>query len=158
MVNLRAPATRADRLGQGLWALIFLAILVVGVFLKPSPNGHGTHMQLGLPPCPSVMLFSRPCPGCGMTTCFTYMAHGQVLDAFRVHALGPILFLMWGASALAAGYGAIRGRKLDTSSRAFNWSMAGFAVLFFLYGAYRFQQGFTGDPLAHYAEPPSASR
>jgi hypothetical protein len=158
MVSLKEPATKADRMGQASWALVFLAMVVVAYFLRPSPNGHGTHTQLGLPPCPSVLLFSRPCPGCGMTTCFAYMAQGQVLEAFRVHALGPILFLAWAASALAAGYGALRGRKLDTSSRAFNWAMALFAVAFFIYGGVRFQQGFSSDPLVNLSVERAAAK
>lgn len=147
MVKLVPGMTRIERFNQALWALVFFGILGTALFLTPSPNGHGTHTQLGLPPCPSVLLFGRPCPGCGMTTSFTYLAHGQIREAFRVHALGPILFFAWGASAVAAAYGAFRGLRMDTTSRAFNWSMAAFALAFFLYGAFRFQQGFPPDPL-----------
>ena len=34
------------------------------------------------------------CPGCGMTRSFTYMGHGQLLDAFRLHTLGPFLYTL----------------------------------------------------------------
>ena len=34
------------------------------------------------------------CPGCGMTRSFTFLAHGQVVEAFRMNALGPLLFVV----------------------------------------------------------------
>ncbi|MFT5679730.1 MAG: hypothetical protein ACI8RZ_000635 [Myxococcota bacterium] len=34
------------------------------------------------------------CPGCGMTRSFTYMGHGQIFDAFRLHTLGPFLYTL----------------------------------------------------------------
>lgn len=33
-----------------------------------------------------------PCPGCGLTRSFTYMAHGQVMAAFQMNWLGPPMF------------------------------------------------------------------
>lgn len=43
-----------------------------------------------------------PCPGCGLTTSFAYMAHGRVFSAFGAHLMGPELFLMTAAVAVAA--------------------------------------------------------
>ena len=37
---------------------------------------------------------SLSCPGCGMTRSFTYMGHGQIVDAFRLHMLGPFLYTL----------------------------------------------------------------
>lgn len=38
-------------------------------------------------------LFGWSCPGCGMTRSWVYLAHGDWMSAFRMNALGPILFL-----------------------------------------------------------------
>jgi hypothetical protein len=53
--------------GWARWshALLLLGVLVmvgVGLYLSPDPAGHGTHQQLGLPPCTIHFLTGRPCP------------------------------------------------------------------------------------------------
>jgi hypothetical protein len=56
-----------------------------------------------------------PCPGCGLTRSFVFMAHGQLLAAFRVHALGPLLFAVvasqvpWRLYRVAATAARVRG-------------------------------------------------
>ncbi len=44
-------------------------VVVLGVarWLEPDAKGYGTHQQLGLPPCSSILLFGSKCPACGMT-------------------------------------------------------------------------------------------
>lgn len=142
MIKLVPGIKHSSRVGQAIWAAIFIALFVLSLRLSPSPRGHGTHTQLGLPPCPSVLMFGRPCPGCGMTTSFAYSAKGDFLNGFKVHPFGPLLFVGWGITALLAGYGALRGFTLDTGSRSFQWVLASFAILFFAYGAFRFYEGF----------------
>ena len=80
-------------LGAGLLALLALATM-----LRPSPWGHGTHRQLGLPPCTFEIVFGRPCPTCGMTTSWAYLVRGQGLNACRANTAGTLLGLL----ALAA--------------------------------------------------------
>ena len=143
MIKLVPGIGRASRIGQFLWVGIFIVLFVLSLRLNPNPSGHGTHMQLGLPPCPSVLMFGRPCPGCGMTTSFSYCAKGDFVDGFKVHPFGPILFVGWGLTAMMAGYGLLRGFTLDTSAKSFQWVLAIFAVLFFAYGAFRFYEGFS---------------
>ncbi|MCA9610613.1 MAG: hypothetical protein KC619_33690, partial [Myxococcales bacterium] len=74
---LTAPRGRGkifgeDLVGQGdwssilTWAVLFsgpLAVLVTAAMLTPSPEGHGTHTQLGLPPCGFLVYTGYPCPG-----------------------------------------------------------------------------------------------
>src|SRR5438270_12571671 len=79
--------------GQLMFFGVWLAITGFGAYLHPDPSGHGTHTQLGLPPCPSVLLFNRPCPGCGLTTSFTAFIHGDLASAFHAHPLGPLLYV-----------------------------------------------------------------
>jgi hypothetical protein len=142
MIKLVPGLQGSSRLWQAVWALVFFALFAISLWLKPDPAGHGTHMQLGLPPCPSVLLFNRPCPGCGMTTSFAYCARLDFIDGFKVHAFGPLLFIGWAISAVLAGYGALKGLRLDTNSRSFQWTLAVFAILFFTYGGIRFAKGF----------------
>lgn len=43
--------------------------------------------------CQSKRVFQIDCPGCGLTRSFIFMAHGEVLAAFKMHPTGAILFL-----------------------------------------------------------------
>lgn len=71
-----------------LLASAALAILVVGARVEPSTHGHGSHVQLGMPPCGWVMAFDRPCPTCGMTTAVAHATRGDLLSAFFVQPAG----------------------------------------------------------------------
>ncbi|MFO0628566.1 MAG: DUF2752 domain-containing protein [Polyangiales bacterium] len=95
----RSLATRA------LWLVALLAswpVVALSFWLRPDPRGFGTHQQLGLPPCNFQEATHIPCPGCGLTTSFTNMAHGHVIDAFAAHLMGPLLFLITVGVALAS--------------------------------------------------------
>lgn len=70
------------------------SILALARYLSPDPNGLGTHQQLGLPKCLFYAITHIPCPSCGLTTSFSHIMHGNFLDAFMVHPLGPLLFLL----------------------------------------------------------------
>lgn len=142
MVRLVRDAPPISRVYQAAWGLLFFALFGISLFLTPDGNGHGTHTQLGLPPCPSTLMFNRPCPGCGMTTSFAHCAKLDFVGAFQAHPFGPILFVGWAITAVLALYGAIRGYKLDTESRSFQWTLAIYAITFFIYGGVRFAQGF----------------
>lgn len=131
-----APSRKAVS-GQLLWFLGWLAVTVIGAILKPNPHGHGTHEQLGLPPCPSVLLFDRPCPGCGLTTSFTATIHGQWAAAFHAHPLGPFVYLMFTASALLALRGYFRQQRLNTATKQFSMALGAFAIFFIGFGLFR---------------------
>jgi hypothetical protein len=124
---------RGQMYGFGIW----LAVTVVGAALHPDPSGHGTHTQLGLPPCPSAFLFDRPCPGCGMTTSWSATIHGDLPAAFAAHPLGPILYGAFTAYALAGLFGWFRRLKLNTDSLAFSRALLGLAVLVVTFGIVR---------------------
>jgi hypothetical protein len=85
------------------------ALLLAAATLAPDPRGHGTHEQLGLPPCTYYLVFGRPCPSCGMTTAWAWLAHGQPAEAFRVNAGGTLLAIVaalsvpWLLAAAALG-------------------------------------------------------
>jgi len=49
------------------------------------------------------------CPGCGMTRSFTFLAHGQVMEAFRMNVVGPFLFAAMATQPPYRVYALIRG-------------------------------------------------
>jgi hypothetical protein len=89
-----------------------LGLLAIAAVLRPSPLGHGTHEQLGLPPCTFLTLFHRPCPTCGMTTAWAYLMRGEWLDACRVNAGGALLGVLAMVAAPWLLGSAIRGNWL----------------------------------------------
>jgi hypothetical protein len=44
------------------------------------------------PLCPSVLLFHRECPGCGLTRSFAAIGRGDLGGADALNPLGPVLF------------------------------------------------------------------
>lgn len=76
---------------------IAAAVVVTARVLSPDPI-HGSSAQLGLPPCGFQQLTGYPCPGCGLTTAFSYMAHFDPGGAWHVNAFGILLF------AVTAGF------------------------------------------------------
>ena len=111
-MRLSEPSfSRRDLAGSLTLAFSWVAVTAVGLSLSPDAHGHGTHQRLGLPPCPSVLLFDRPCPGCGLTTSWTALLHGDLALAFRAHALGPVFYALYTAFALATFAFAARRRR-----------------------------------------------
>ncbi len=110
------PGTTAHRLGpivyrvaarrpvraRGIAALVLcgsVALLSLAAWLKPAPEGVGTHQQLGFPPCSLVILVGYPCPTCGMTTAFAHTVRGNIPAAFSAQPAGLAVAL---ATILAA--------------------------------------------------------
>lgn len=122
---------------QMIWFLGWFAVTVIGLWLHPSRYGHGTHEQLGLPACPSVLFFDRPCPGCGMTTSWTACIHGQFATAFHAHPLGPISYFVYTISALAGLVGFFRRQRMITDTPKVNWALMGFAAVYLVFGIAR---------------------
>jgi Protein of unknown function (DUF2752) len=106
--------------------LVLLAIGMIAVFgtarwLNPyeangQPRHLGTHQQLGLPACAFYFWTGLPCPSCGMTTSFAFLAHGDLGNSVKANAAGTllaaflVLLLPW---CLAS---AVRGRALGVYS------------------------------------------
>lgn len=90
-------AARLARLrDRSVWAGVAIScalVLALARWLTPDPSGHGTHLQLGLPPCGFFALTSLPCPACGLTTAFAHMARLELISAARAHPLGVPLFM-----------------------------------------------------------------
>lgn len=124
--------SRRDMAGNLTISLGWVFVTVVGLFLRPDAHGHGTHQRLGMPPCPSVLLFDRPCPGCGLTTSWTALLHGDLALAFRAHALGPFFYVAYTVFALGTLFLAYRGRRW----RDGRWVSPSFAAAFALFAGY----------------------
>lgn len=134
----RVEPNHRRRVSQVLWFGWWIICSGLGLFMHADPHGHGTHQQLGLPPCPSVMLLGRPCPGCGLTTSWTALLHGDLATAFHVHPLGPVLYLCFTLTAIGGLAAYLKGRSIDTYSPLSSRIMAVVAIIFLGFGFVRF--------------------
>ena len=119
-------------------AAFCLSVLLLAARLTPSAAGHGTHVELGLPPCGWAVTWKHPCPTCGMTTAFAHGVRGQFIAAFKAQPFGLLLCLgtavvFWGAVHVAA-----TGSRLgDLGARMLRprvlWAAAAMAALSWAY-------------------------
>jgi uncharacterized protein DUF2752 len=137
MELFRPCENRRPLKGQLSWFIAWVAVTGIAAVLTPDAHGHGTHQQLGLPPCPSVLLFDRPCPGCGLTTSWTALMHGQFGFAFHAHPLGPLLYAMFTALAWLSLYGWVTRRMLMTDTPKFNRVAIAAVTAFLAFGLVR---------------------
>ncbi|MGQ9656542.1 MAG: DUF2752 domain-containing protein [Fimbriimonadales bacterium] len=129
--------------GRARWshALLLLGVLVmfgIGLYLTPNPSGHGTHQQLGLPPCTIYYLTGRPCPSCGLTTSVSAILHGQFALAWRAN---PVGFLIVGGALLVACNSLVAllwGRSVRLEETRFTLLLLGLLTLWLLHGVVRF--------------------
>lgn len=138
MVKFESATSRRPLFGQLLWFLGWVGLTSVAMWLHPDPHLHGTHTQLGLPPCLSVVLFGRPCPGCGMTTSITNLVHGHFVDAFRAHPFGPPMYLLYTLSAGAAFWAWLNAKRMDVGTRPVNTFLVCLMAAFLIFGTARF--------------------
>src|SRR5690348_9267919 len=101
-----AKISFAGQLGALALAGACAAVLIIAARLQPSPDGLGTHTELGLNRCYWIQQWNLPCPSCGMTTSFAHFAHGQLLGSFYVQLMGAVLAILttatfWGALYIA---------------------------------------------------------
>jgi hypothetical protein len=86
------------------------ALLGVAAWLRPDPQGYGTHEQLGFAPCGMLVLTGYPCPTCGMTTAFANFVRLQWLQSFITQPAGFILALATLIFAILAARTLVLGR------------------------------------------------
>ena len=105
--------------------------LATAAVLRPNQSGHGTHRQLGLPPCTFVVLFGRRCPSCGMTTAWAHLMRGQVAGALRANVGGALLGLLALVAEPWLLISAVRGRWFGwvPSSIVLAWVLSGIVVV-----------------------------
>ncbi len=137
MVRFDPDVPRRYLSGHLLWFLTWLFVTGFALYLQPSSEGHGTHTQLGLPPCPSVYVFGRLCPGCGLTTSITATVKGMFVEAWRANPFGLIAYPFFSASALACLFGFVTKKRFNTDSRVFQWLLGSFIAAYMVFGAWR---------------------
>ncbi|CAG0951087.1 hypothetical protein PHYC_00206 [Phycisphaerales bacterium] len=114
----RAPGRVAIRVGIGArvgasaCAVAILAVLSTAAWLNASPDGHGTHLQLGMFPCGWVMAFNKPCPTCGMTTSFSHAADLRFGASFLTQPMGMVLAVGSAAGFWGCLHVALTGSRL----------------------------------------------
>ncbi len=101
-----------DRVAGVLLAAGALTPLLIAAGLNANPQGHGTHLQLGMAPCGFLVASGLPCGTCGMTTAFTHAADGNLLAAAAVQPAGALLALLCAVAALIGTYTAFTGMAL----------------------------------------------
>ncbi len=137
MLTIRDGVPRC-KLGTQLgWFLLWLGTTAVALYVTPNAAGHGTHQNLGFPPCPSVLATGRPCPGCGLTTSFAWTVRGSFANAFHAHALGTVLYALFTTAALLALWGFSTRRSVELN-RSWDRGILVLLVVFLGYGGIRF--------------------
>lgn len=99
----------------------FSTLLGTAAWLHPydedgQPRTMATHTQLGLPPCNMVLLTGKPCPSCGMTTSFSLLMHGDLINSAKANWVGMLLAMYWAALIPWAAISAYRGRLMYVRS------------------------------------------
>ncbi|OWU65175.1 MAG: hypothetical protein CBB60_006020 [Armatimonadetes bacterium Cent15-Ar3] len=136
-MQLFEPDQKFKIRAQLIWFFMWLGVTSVGLYLSADKHLHGTHQQLGLPPCPSVLMFNRPCPGCGLTTSWTALLHLDFVTSWHAHPLGIPMYLGFTFVALGSLYGNIKGLRLMIDSNWANRAFVVFVAVFFVFGAVR---------------------
>ncbi len=113
--NSMQDTRSATAVNQLVWCgglAITGTILLLAFFLTPDPSGHGTHTQLGLPPCGFLTMTGYPCPGCGLTTSFAHLIRGEVGNAARANVFGVGLFAATVLMAAVSAWGLARRKPV----------------------------------------------
>ncbi|MEO0606121.1 MAG: DUF2752 domain-containing protein [Myxococcota bacterium] len=90
---MQAILRRLDS-GRGLLLMACVAIIGLAAVLTPSTEAVSV-FGVELPAlCLWRNVTGLPCPGCGLTRSFTFLAHGHLDAAVRMNVLGPLLFVV----------------------------------------------------------------
>ncbi len=103
--------TPRERFLAAITAMALLLPLSVACLLEPDARGHGTHQQLGLPPCTLVALCGVRCPTCGMTTSWAAVVRGRLIDGLGANVGGVLLALATMGTIIGLSATAALGRR-----------------------------------------------
>ncbi len=135
---------KASRLARLLCLGLALgcAVFVVGsAMLLPKPGGYATHLQLGLPSCGYLARTGYPCPGCGITTSISAMAHGRVDLAFKAQPFGVVLTLGVVVLGVVGFVEFLTGRALISRIRPRAWWLLPIIAAWLVGWAYKLLTG-----------------
>lgn len=103
----------AGRLLALATGLACLALLLVAAYVRPNPAGVGSHTSsLGLQPCQFLQTARLPCPGCGMTTSFSWFVRGNIVASTYVQPMGAMLAALACCCVWVGLYVAFTGRPV----------------------------------------------
>ena len=107
-----------------------LAIITTMIALSYALPWLRSHHLFYSPPCIFYTVTRVPCPICGMTRSFIHTARGEFLSAFRMHLLGPPLFMMMAVAVAYLTVSLVSGYRLRYSlspltGRVIFWSALG---------------------------------
>ena len=130
--------TRSGRVVAGVVAVGCLLMILLAAGLSAASAGHGTHEQLGLPPCGWVVLTGKPCITCGMTTAFSLAADGDFAAAFHAQPMGFVMSLAVATAFWVATYVAVTGSQAWRHFGVFTrprvlWTTAGLFLAAWVY-------------------------
>lgn len=133
-------ATGRERLVAGLASLACAGVLGIGAWLEPATPGHGTHTQLGLPPCGWATVLGFPCPTCGMTTSFAHAADGNLAASFSAQPAGCLMAVATAIGFWCTLHVAVTGSRLGGPAAALlrprsMWVVAGLCLAAWAYKA-----------------------
>jgi hypothetical protein len=89
-----------------------LAVLLTAAALPPSPEGVGTHIQMGFQNCQFLKTTGLPCPTCGLSTCFAWFVRGNWLASIYIQPMGFLLALATCACFWGGLYIALSGKPI----------------------------------------------
>jgi hypothetical protein len=84
--------------------------LATAFALTPQQVEHG---PVG---CPFRLATGLPCPGCGLTRAWVYLAHGDLGDALRANPFGLVTMAASVALIAAVLVAAVRGRPAPSTA------------------------------------------
>lgn len=138
MIRFCKASSRLQILGQLFVFLAWTAVTAAALWLRPSPTGHGTHTQLGLPPCGSVVLFHRPCPGCGLTTAVCSTVRGDLPFALKANVFGPVFYALFTVLSFIALGAWVLKKRMDVGTRPMTALLLALLAAYVVFGAVRF--------------------
>lgn len=95
-IGLEQAECRRERVLATGFSCLGLLVFGIAAILDPydaagTPLSHGTHQQLGLPPCAFKVLTGIGCPSCGMTTSISLLMHADLVAAWRTNWAGCVV-------------------------------------------------------------------
>jgi hypothetical protein len=136
-VYVQRNVARRDLITELVLFLMWIFVVILAMFLQPDPSGHGTHTQLGLAGCPWLIVYGKPCPTCGLTTCFSAILHGDLALATKAHPLGLLVFAWFAVGAIYYGSKFLFGYKIFAPTRPVLMFNLCLLVVFLGYGVIR---------------------
>ena len=96
-------AIRSWNWAAAIWFAGSGCVLIAALLLAPvqeDTGGHGRGRQVRLPllgvlpeTCATQLRLGIDCPGCGLTRCFMYSAHGDFASAWQSNSVGVFAFV-----------------------------------------------------------------